>query len=98
LQKLNANEKIKLGIRAEHLALEPEGELRGEIEALEHLGPRAYLHTRLADGTRLVAQTDGDTQARPGDHVAFRARSEATHLFNSSGKALTRSDPQAEPC
>jgi multiple sugar transport system ATP-binding protein len=98
LQKLNANEKIKLGIRAEHLALEPEGELRGEIEALEHLGPRAYLHTRLADGTRLVAQTDGDTQARPGDRVAFRARSEATHLFNASGKALTRSGPQAKPC
>jgi multiple sugar transport system ATP-binding protein len=95
LQELNGDEKIRLGVRAEHLALEQEGELRGEIEALEHLGPRAYIHARLADGTRLVAQTDGDTQAHPGDRVAFRVRSQATHLFNASGKALTRSGPQA---
>jgi multiple sugar transport system ATP-binding protein len=95
LQKLNANEKITLGVRAEHLAAEPDGELRGEIEALEHLGPRAYLHTLLADGTRLVAQTDGDTHARPGDRVAFRVCSEATHLFNAAGSALTRSCPGA---
>ncbi len=94
LQELKGGEKIRLGVRAEHLALEPEGDLRGEIEALEHLGPRAYIHARLADGARLVAQTDGDTQARPGDRVAFRVRSEATHLFNASGKALTRPGPQ----
>lgn len=93
LQKPNAGEKVKLGVRAEHLALEQEGELRGEIEMLEHLGPRAYLHARLADGTRVVAQTDGDTQARPGDRVALRVRSEATHLFNASGATLTRSGP-----
>jgi len=93
LEKLSAGEKVKLGVRAEHVMLEPGGELQGEIEALEHLGPRAYLHARLADGTRLVAQTDGDTQARLGDRVAFRVRSEATHLFNASGKALTRTGP-----
>ena len=67
-----------------------EGELQGEIEAVEHLGPRAYLYARLADGTTVVAQTDGDTQTRIGDHVAFRVRAEATHLFNASGKALAR--------
>ena len=93
LQKLNANEKIKLGIRRSTWRWYRRASCGVEIEALEHLGPRAYLHTRLADGTRLVAQTDGDTRARPGDHVAFRARSEATHLFNSSGKAFTRSRP-----
>jgi multiple sugar transport system ATP-binding protein len=90
LERLNAGEKIKLGVRAEHLTRVPEGELQGEIEALEHLGPRAYLHARLADGTRVVSQTDGDTQARIGDRVAFRVRSEATHLFNAAGKALAR--------
>ncbi|HMD84127.1 MAG TPA: sn-glycerol-3-phosphate ABC transporter ATP-binding protein UgpC [Terriglobia bacterium] len=93
LEKLGAGEKIKLGVRAEHLTLESEGELQGEIEALEHLGPRAYLHARLADGTRVVSQTDGDTQARMGDRVAFRVRAEATHLFNASGKALARAGP-----
>jgi len=98
-ERLSPGEKIKLGVRAEHLVLEPagisrsgpaEGALQGEIEALEHLGPRAYLHARLADGTRVVSQTDGDTQARIGDRVAFRIRAEATHLFNAAGKALAR--------
>jgi ABC-type sugar transport system ATPase subunit len=90
LEKLNPGEKLKLGVRAEHLALAPQGELQGEIEVLEHLGPRAYLHARLADGTTLVAQTDGDTQARIGDRAAFHMRSEAAHLFDASGKALPR--------
>ena len=90
LEKLNAGEKLKLGVRAEHLAPAPQGDLQGEIEVLEHLGPRAYLHARLVDGTTVVAQTDGDTQARIGDRVAFRMRVEATHLFNVSGKALAR--------
>jgi multiple sugar transport system ATP-binding protein len=95
LEKLSAGEKLKLGVRPEHLALEPEGELQGEVEVLEHLGPRAYLHTRLADGTRLVAQTDGDTQVRIGDRLRVRVRSELTHLFNASGKVLTRFRPEA---
>ncbi len=91
LEELNAGERIKLGVRPEHLTLEQEGDLQGEIEVLEHVGPRAYLHARLLDGTRLVAQTDGDTRSRLGDRVAFRLRPEATHLFNASGKTLARS-------
>jgi multiple sugar transport system ATP-binding protein len=91
-EKLSAGEKIKLGVRAEHLTVGAEGELQGEIEAVEHLGPRAYLYARLVDGTTVVAQTDGDTLARIGNHVAFRVRAEATHLFNVSGKALARAD------
>ncbi|MGO8815080.1 MAG: ABC transporter ATP-binding protein [Terriglobia bacterium] len=90
VEKLSPGEKIKMGVRAEHLTVGSEGELQGEIEAVEHLGPRAYLYARLVDGTTVVAQTDGDTQAHIGDHVAFRVRAEATHLFNASGKALTR--------
>lgn len=90
LAKLNAGEKVILGVRAEHLSLAPQGELQGEIEVLEHLGPRAYLHARLADGTTVVAQADGDTGARIGDHVALHMRAEAAHLFDSSGKAFVR--------
>jgi multiple sugar transport system ATP-binding protein len=102
IEKPNVGEKLKLGVRAEHVTLDPEaatdsspaeGEMRGEVDALEHLGPRAYLHTRLADGSRLVAQTDGDTQVRIGQKVALRVRSEATHLFNAAGKALAHATP-----
>jgi multiple sugar transport system ATP-binding protein len=96
-ERLNPGQKIKLGVRPEHVTLEPtqglgsqHGVLQGEIEVLEHVGPRAYLHARLADGTRLVAQTGGDTEARVGERAVYRLRPEATHLFDSAGIALAR--------
>jgi len=79
---------IKLGIRPEHVTLDENGELRGEIDAVEHLGPRAYLHARLENGTPLVVQTGGDTGVREGDRLAFRLRTDAAHLFDGSGRAL----------
>jgi len=90
-ERLKAGERVKLGVRPEHVTFEQDGELPGEIDVLEHLGPRAYLHARLADGTRLVAQAPGDTPARGGDRVAFRIRPEAAHLFDGAGRALGRS-------
>ena len=88
--KLEAAESLKLGIRPEHVVMEPQGELQGEIDVLEHLGPRSYLHARLGDGARLVAEAPGDTPVRAGDRVAFRLRAEAAHLFDRSGKVLAR--------
>jgi multiple sugar transport system ATP-binding protein len=90
-ERLQVGEYVKLGVRPEHVAVQQDGELQGEIDVLEHLGPRAYLHARLADGTKLVAQAPGDTPVREGDRVAFRVRPEATHLFDMAGRALTRS-------
>jgi ABC-type sugar transport system ATPase subunit len=91
VEELKPGEAIKLGVRPEHVALEEDGELKGEVDALEHLGPRAYVHAGLPDGSRLVVQTDGDTTVCVGDCVAFRIRSQATHLFDQAGRALTRS-------
>jgi len=89
-QKVDAGKRLKLGVRPEDVAMEQEGGLQGETDLLEHLGPRAYLHARLADGTRLVAQVPGDTRGRAGDRVAFSLRPEATHLFDGSGRVLSR--------
>jgi multiple sugar transport system ATP-binding protein len=83
-------EKLKLGIRPEHVAPAEDGDLQGETEALERLGPRTYLHARLADGSRFVVETAGDTSVRVGDRLGLRIRAGASHLFNSSGKSLTR--------
>jgi ABC-type sugar transport system ATPase subunit len=90
VEELKPGDGIKLGIRPEHLAMEPEGPFQGEVDALEHLGPRAYVYAKLPDGSALVVQTDGDTPTKIGDHVAFRIRSQATHLFDKAGRALTR--------
>lgn len=94
-QELGIGQKVKLGVRPEHVTLHPDGELAGDIEVVEHLGSRAYLHSRLAEGVKLVAQVDGDTASRAGDRVAFRLRSEACHLFDESGKNIRRNEAPA---
>jgi uncharacterized cupin superfamily protein len=38
-----------------------------------------------------VVEAAGDTRVREGDQVAFRIRADACHLFDASGKSLTRS-------
>ena len=90
VERLDGAGRIKLGIRPEHVTVDENGELRGETDAVEHLGPRAYLHTRLEDGTPLVVQTGGDTGVREGDRLAFRLRIEQAHLFDGSGRRLRR--------
>jgi multiple sugar transport system ATP-binding protein len=92
-EEVKAGARLKLGIRPEHVGMDANGELQAEIDAVEHLGPRAYLHTRLADGTRLVAEVSGDITMREGDRPAFRIRADAAHLFDESGKALGRRAP-----
>ena len=87
-------DKVKVGVRPEHLTLEAPGAagdaLQGEIEALEHVGPRAYVHVCLPDGTRLVVQTSGDTAVRIGDLLTLRVSPEAVHLFKASGEVFAR--------
>ena len=86
--KIEPGERLTLGIRPEHVTIEGAGELAAEIEMVEHLGPRAYLHTRLGDGAAVVAQAPGDTREHAGDRVAFRILPDAARLFDRSGKAL----------
>lgn len=83
-----AGERLKLGIRPEHVGIAGDGEFEGVVEALEHLGPRTYLHARLADGSRFVVETAGDTCVREGDRLALVIRADASHLFDAAGTAL----------
>jgi multiple sugar transport system ATP-binding protein len=90
VRNAKAGERLKLGVRPEHVALVQVGELQGGVDTLEHLGPRTYLHARLADGTGFVVEAAGDTGVREGDRLALRIRADACHLFDASGRSLAR--------
>lgn len=90
-----AGERLKLGIRPEHVGIAADGEFEGEVEALEHLGPRTYLHARLADGSRFVVETVGDTSVREGDRLALVIRADKIHLFDAAGRSLIAPPHQA---
>ena len=77
-----------IGIRPEHISVDPQGELMGQITALEHLGSRTYLHARVSETVTLTVETAGDTAIKEGDRLALHLRSEFFHLFNASGERI----------
>ncbi|MGA2114809.1 MAG: ABC transporter ATP-binding protein [Bryobacteraceae bacterium] len=79
---------VKLGIRPEHAYLAADGELKGEVEAVERLGPRAYVYSRLPGGDTFVVQADAACPLREGEQAGFRLNGAEAHLFDASGRVL----------
>ena len=78
----------ELGIRPEAVKVcEGEGDTKGHVKVVEHLGERTLVHVHLSDGSAIVAQDGGRSQVQPGDEVALRFDISELHLFDSSGKA-----------
>ncbi len=78
----------ELGIRPEAVHVTTgEGDTKGEATVVEHLGDRTLVHTRLSDGTSVIALDGGRSQVAPGDSVALRFDTTQLHLFDSTGRA-----------
>jgi multiple sugar transport system ATP-binding protein len=81
--------EIVLGVRPEHLVVDPEGPLRARITLVESLGHEHHLRGVTADGQRVVVRT-GETARRPsiGEDCGLSIAGEP-HLFDaSSGNRL----------
>ncbi|MDJ1158167.1 sn-glycerol-3-phosphate ABC transporter ATP-binding protein UgpC [Chelatococcus sp. SYSU_G07232] len=83
---------VTLGIRPEHMSEgEAEGlRLKGQVEAVEHLGEATYLYMKLTDGTDVVVRAPGDTAAVAGASLTIGASERSVHLFDAEGLALPR--------
>ena len=78
---------LTLGIRAESITVDPQGELPGRIDIVERLGDRTLVHVGLADGSSVVAEAHRDSAAAPGEAVALRIDSARLHVFDAAGLA-----------
>ena len=75
---------VKLGIRPEHLDLDPDGPIRVTVRLTEPLGANTLLHGRIA------GSTDDFTISLPGVHpfesvggdMGFRVQDGQAHLFD----------------
>ncbi len=79
---------VTLGLRPEHLTLQDDGPLAGEVQVFEHLGGESYLHLQLANEQTLVARLDGRHRFRPGEHCRLGILPEYCHLFDESGERI----------
>ena len=93
------NSAMKLGIRAESVkcvANPEDATLSGKVDVLERLGDRTLLYTKLEDGTIMVAEDVGLSNAAIGDTVYMALDGFSCHLFDENGKAY-HNDLKASP-
>ncbi|MDR3372816.1 MAG: sn-glycerol-3-phosphate ABC transporter ATP-binding protein UgpC [Ancalomicrobiaceae bacterium] len=86
-------DKVKLGIRPEHLELAEVGEtgtISGDIEVIEDLGESHFIYVRYAGGTLLTFRANGLSTVKPHSKIALRLPPNCCHVFRADGKALRR--------
>ncbi|WP_281268945.1 ABC transporter ATP-binding protein [Sphingomonas gilva] len=75
-----------IGLRAEHVRVAEGGAVEARARVVERLGERTLVHVELADGSPLVAEDAGISQARAGDTVRLAINAAAAHLFDADGR------------
>ncbi|MBZ9559367.1 MULTISPECIES: sn-glycerol-3-phosphate ABC transporter ATP-binding protein UgpC [Modicisalibacter] len=78
---------LTLGIRPEHLMLDDDGPLGGEIVVIERLGGVTSLYVQ-CHGDEWILVTDGDVRHRVHDAIRFGFEPGRAHLFAEDGLAL----------
>jgi multiple sugar transport system ATP-binding protein len=77
---------LTLGVRPEHLRVEPvaAARLQGQVLVVERLGVETYCHVRVADQI-VIAREDGNTGVQTGDTVWLGFDQNRAHLFGPDG-------------
>jgi len=83
--------RYDLGVRPEHLALGPGGDLPGKVVLVESLGRERLVHVRCEAGDlRVLVQLDETVTA--GDSVAVRLAWREVHLFDAESGQVIATD------
>jgi len=88
-QSSAADGQVTLGLRPEHLVLNSEGPLQGNVHVFEHLGGESFVHLTLPDAQTVVAKLDGEHSFRPGDACGLGIAPEHCHVFDTNGYKVT---------
>jgi len=77
-----------LGIRPEHVTVNPDGIIAGTVIMNEYMGSARFVHIDTVTG-RLVARVPPDAHVRLGDEVRLTCDPESCRLFDSDGTAMS---------
>jgi multiple sugar transport system ATP-binding protein len=82
-------DKVTVGIRPEHLALDAPGGIPATVFAVEHLGDGAYLYATVAgSGEQVVMRADPERRWETGQVLSLGAPQGRIHVFGADGKRL----------
>jgi multiple sugar transport system ATP-binding protein len=79
--------QITLGIRAEHVMIDPDGPITGRAEFVERLGDRSLAHVSLSGAQLVVVEIPREFELQAGDPIRLNLDAAHLHLFDASGKA-----------
>ncbi len=85
-----ASSPLILGVRPEHLRIDPAGSLTMQAEVVERLGAASVAYGLAAHGEQLRLQTSGDAPIQPGERLALALDPALCHVFDAQGEALKR--------
>jgi multiple sugar transport system ATP-binding protein len=78
----------ELGIRPEALRVAAKGgDIKGQVKVVERLGDRTLVYARMADGSLLTAQAEGNSSVQPNQTVGLVFDMAQSHFFDTAGKA-----------
>lgn len=82
-------DQVTLGLRPEHITFSNgEGQVTGEVLAVEHLGAEIYVHLKRKGEEPLVFKCHGETAVYVGQSVSVEVLPEVCYLFDQTGRAL----------
>ena len=79
--------KLTLGVRAEHVLIDPNGPITGRAEVIERLGDRSLAHVSLSNNQLIVAELPRDLEIEMGDTVRMSLDAAHLHIFDEAGQA-----------
>ena len=78
-----------LGVRPEHLRADPaQGEWRGEIAHVEHLGADTFIYVDVPQVGTLTARLDGAVDMVPGGSIFLSPQLNQLHRFDAAGRRI----------
>ena len=76
-----SDQKAILGIRPEDLILDPNGQIKSQVELVEMLGSEKLVHFKF-NNSNIITKLTSDVQIEQGDAVAFSLNLDKVILFN----------------
>ena len=81
---------LTLGIRPEHIRIDPNGRFPGQAMLAERLGGLTILHVDIGSNQSLVVQTEGTDTTPLHTALSLDMEPAACHLFDTDGRPLAR--------
>ena len=81
-------DRVTLGVRPEHFALEGGAEMTVNIDVVEHLGATSYIYANTQSGEQIIIERQESRQEDDRDAVTVAIDPAKAFLFDGKGQRI----------